>query len=91
MNSELEDFITALLSYIESVIRSSGGMPDYCQEAIRIIDARNHLFASVGIHLTDEEHSIYALRDLCTLDEETMLLCPNYHRCAAVGRDCGLR
>lgn len=89
--SELDDFSAALLSYVEAALRASSEMPDYCQEAVRIVDARNHLFAAVGPHLTDEEHGIYALRDLCALDDDTMELRPDRHRCATVGRDFGLR
>lgn len=88
---ELTDFVDALLAYTESAIRATGEMPDYCQEAVRIMDARNHLFTSAGIHRTDEEHGIYALRDLCALDEDTMELVPDRQKCAAVGRDFGLR
>lgn len=91
ISSELQDFVDALLAYTESALRANGELPDYCQEAVRIIDARNHLFTSAGVHRTDEEHGIYVLRDLCTLDENTMELVPDCLKCAAVGRDCGLR
>lgn len=91
MSTSLDDFATALLSYTEATLRASGEQPDYCQEAVRIVDAHNHLFASAGAHLTDEEHGIYALRDLCALDETTMELRPDRLRCLAVGRDCGMR
>lgn len=90
-SSELTDFVDALLAYTESALRASGELPDYCQEAVRIIDARNHLFVSAGVHRTDEEHSIYALRDLCALDEDSMELVPDRMKCAAVGRNFGLR
>lgn len=90
-SSELQDFVDALIAYAEAALRTSGELPDYCQEAVRIIDARNHLFTSAGIHRTDEEHGIYALRDLCALNEDTMELQPDRLKCAAVGRDFGLR
>ena len=38
----------------------------------------------------DEEQGIYALRDLCALDDETMEWRPDRARCAAVARDFGL-
>ncbi|MCF0235504.1 MAG: hypothetical protein HUK09_02095 [Bacteroidaceae bacterium] len=91
MHSELEDFAQALLQYVKATLQSSGEMPDYCQEAVKILDARNQLFASAGTHKTDEEHGIYALRDLCALDDETMELAPDLLRCKAVGRDFGLQ
>ena len=60
-----DDFVEALLNYVNAALRASGEAADYCQEALRVVDARNHLFASAGIHRTDEEQGIYALRDLC--------------------------
>lgn len=89
--SPLDDFATALLDYAQAALRASGEQPDYCQEAVRILDARNHLFTSAGVHRTDEENGIYALRDLCALDEESMELRPDRLRCLSVGRDFGLR
>ncbi|RRD80517.1 hypothetical protein EII14_01615 [Alloprevotella sp. OH1205_COT-284] len=86
-SSELEDFADALLSHVEAALRASGETADYSQEAVCIIDARNHLFASAGVHRTDEERGIYALRDLCALDDESMELRPDRMRCRAVGRD----
>lgn len=91
MPQSLDDFTQALLDYVRAALRATGEMPDYCQEAVRIIDARNHLFASAGVHTTDEQQGIYALRDLCALDDETMELQPDAHRCRAVGRDFGLQ
>lgn len=85
-----DDFVEALLNYVNAALRASGEAADYCQEALRVVDARNHLFASAGIHRTDEEQGIYALRDLCALDDETMEWCPDRARCAAVARDFGL-
>lgn len=91
MTTPLDDFATALLTYAQAALRTSGEQADYCQEAVRILDARNHVFASAGVHRTDEEHGIYALRDLCALDEDTMELRPDRLRCLSVGRDFGLQ
>ena len=85
-----DDFVEALLNYVNAALRASGEAADYCQEALRVVDARNHLFASAGIHRTDEEQGIYALRDLCALDDETMEWRTDRARCAAVARDFGL-
>ena len=87
---EHDDFVQALLHYVSAALRSTGEAADYCQEAVRVVDARNHLFASAGVQATDEERGIYALRDLCTLDDETMEWRPDAARCAAVARDFGL-
>ena len=80
----------ALLHYVSAALRAGGEAADYCQEAVRVVDARNHLFASAGVHATDEERGIYALRDLCALDDETWNGAPMPRRCAAVARDFGL-
>lgn len=87
LTPEQEDFVAALLRYVDASLRASGEAVDYCQEAVQVVDARNHLFCSAGVHATDEEHGIYALRDLCALDEDTMELRPDRARCAAVARD----
>ena len=85
-----EEFVQALLDYVVSALRNSAVDPDYCQEAVQIVDARNHLFRGVGNHRTDEEQGIYALRDLCVLDDESMSLVPDAGRCRSVARDFGL-
>ncbi len=85
-----EEFVQALLDYVAAALRVSAVDPDYCQEAVQIVDARNHLFRQIGEHRTDEEQGIYALRDLCVLDDEHMLLKPDAGRCRSVARDCGL-
>jgi len=59
-------------------------------QALQIFDARNHLFRSVSNHRTDEEQGIYALRDLCVLDDERMCLVPDAGRCRSVARDFGM-
>ena len=85
-----EEFVQALLDYVGASLRNSAVDPDYCQEAVQIVDARNHLFRSAGNHRTDEEQGIYALRDLCVLDDESMSLVPDAGRCRSVARDFGL-
>lgn len=85
-----EEFVQALLDYVGAVLRNLAVDPDYCQEAVQIVDARNHLFRSAGNHRTDEEQGIYALRDLCVLDDESMCLVPDAGRCRSVARDFGL-
>ena len=85
-----EEFVQALLDYVGAALRNSAVDPDYCKEAVQIVDARNHLFRSVGNHRTDEEQGIYALRDLCVLDDESISLVPDAGRCRSVARDFGL-
>ena len=81
-----EEFVQALLDYVGAALRNSA----VDQEAVHIVDARNHLFRSVGSHRTDEEQGIYALRDLCVLDDERMCLVPDAGRCRSVARDFGM-
>lgn len=90
LSPETKAFIEALLHYVKAALQHSGVDPDYCQEAVQIIDARNHLFRSAGVHRTDEAQGIYALRDLCVLDETTMMLVPDAARCRSVARDFGM-
>jgi len=90
MINEKEDFIQALENYVRSEISQATEPAEYNNESIQIIDARNHLFKNVGKHVTDEEMGIYALRDLCLVDEDTMQMCPNRSRFAAIAKEYGL-
>lgn len=48
MLNEENDFIEALEFFLKAELRASAEPADYNNEAIRIIDARNHLFQNVG-------------------------------------------
>ena len=72
--SEITDFVEALRRCIVTELRAGKEAPDYNAEAIEVVDARNHLFRNVGIKATDEAENIYALRDLCRLDEDMELI-----------------
>ncbi len=87
MIDEKQDFIEALCSYVEEQLRLSPEAPDYNNEAIRIVDARNHLFSNVGRQRTDEERGIYAIRDLCHVDDETMETVPDPMRFKALAKE----
>ncbi len=69
---ERSDFIDALLHYATAQLSHQDRTADYCRGAIKILDARNHLFAFVPVDNTDEENAIYALRDLCRVDPDTL-------------------
>lgn len=90
MADEKEDFINALDSYVQAELRSTVEPAEYSNESVEIVDARNHLFRNAGRAGTDEEQSIYALRDLCRVDEETMETVPNRQRLAAIAKELGL-
>ncbi len=86
MYNETDEFVNALDSYIRAELRRSMQPADYNNEALRIVDARNHLFTNVGVHATDEEEDIYALRELCCVDEDTLELVPNRMKLRAIAR-----
>lgn len=82
----METFVDALASHVAETIRNIGDM-EYCRDAVKIADARNHLFYSIQDARTDEEHAVYALRDLCRLDEETMEWHVDRNRLQSIARD----
>lgn len=91
MLNERTDFIEALVAFIYEELRHSDEEADYNREAIQIVDVRNHLFRNVGPHLTDEETGIYAIRELCRLDDDTFNTVPDRERIAAIAREAGLK
>lgn len=90
MLNEKQDFIDALENYVLDELRRTAMPADYNNESVRVVDARNHLFQNVGKAGTDEEDGIYALRDLCRVDEDTMEMIPNRQRFAAIAKEFGL-
>lgn len=87
MYDEKKDFVDALEAYVREQLRQSAEAPDYNNESIRIIDARNHLFSNVGRRGTDEEEGIYAIRNLCRVDEDTMEMVPDRMRFASIAKE----
>lgn len=87
MTDDAKDFVDALESYVRAELAASGEPADYNVEAVQVLDARNHLFRNVGRVPTDEAENIYALRDLCRVDEDTMSFVPNRERMVSVARN----
>ncbi len=87
MIDETADFVDALESYVKAELRTSAEPAEYNSEAIEIVDARNHLFRNVGRQSTDEELGIYAIRDLCHVDEDTMETIPNRQKFRAIAKN----
>lgn len=87
MGEEQRDFIDALRAYVAAALAASGAAADYCREAVRVDDARNRLFRPAGRRPTDESEDVYALRDLCRLDEDTLELVPDEGRLASISRN----
>lgn len=80
----MQSFASALTSHVQDFLRDHD--PEYVQEAIQVLDARNHLFRTIPAHPTDESQDIYAIRDLCHVDEE-MQTVPDPHRILSVARN----
>lgn len=87
MKEVRNNFVEALMAYVHAALRDSGEAADYCRMAVRIVDARNLLFCSAGACSTDETEDIFALRDLCCIDEETMEFVPDRGRIESVARN----
>ena len=86
METEVEAFVRVLINYIEDALKRIGDM-EYCREAVRIADVRNHIFYCIADAATDEEHSIFPLRDLCHLDADTMMWNADTGRIISIARD----
>lgn len=66
--SMTEDFAEALCRFVSQQLQGQDGV--YAKGAIRIIDARNSLFATADQQMTDEAADIYAIAELCHTDED---------------------
>lgn len=86
MEKEAQDFVEALCRFVEQELQRDPD-PIYSQKAVKIADARNHLFRIVEPARTDEAEDLYALADLCRLDEETMEAVPNCGRLLRIARN----
>lgn len=80
----MEEFADALCRFVGQEIVDQDGA--YIEGAVRVIDARNHLFMSLSHQSTDEASDIYALADLCRLDDD-MNAVPDRYRAMAVARN----
>lgn len=87
MYNDTEELALALEAFLLSELRSADATGEYHQGAIRVIDARNHLFSMVDRPETDEEAGIYAVRDLCRIDEVTFDSVPDRQKLLAVARE----
>lgn len=87
MTEEQREFVAALLAYVRAALASAEEPADYCREAVRVVDARNRLFSPAGQQPTDEAENVYALRDLCRVDEDTLELVPDEGRVGSISRN----
>lgn len=79
-----EEFASALCRYVAGELRGQDGA--YPHGAVRVLDARNHLFATLPTQPTDEAMDIYAVADLCHVDEQMHTL-PDLNRARSVARN----
>lgn len=87
MSDEVTDFIDALAAYVAAQLVASPGAADYDVGRVHVADARNHLFRPGGPGGTDEADDLYALRELCRVDDGTMELVPDRGRLERVARN----
>ena len=86
MEKETDSFLEALTRFVEQTLAQESD-PIYSQKAIRIADARNHIFHLVEPAQTDEAEDTYTLADLCRLDEDSMQAMPNRGRMLRIARN----
>ena len=63
----MQEFAEALCQYVARILWTQDG--EYIKGAVRILDARNHMFQELPHQQTDESADIYALNDLCHVNE----------------------
>ena len=85
MQEEINEFVEALYRFVANEIKRVTD-PIYCQEGIKIVDARNHIFRLSDTLRTDEAEDTYALSDLCIVDED-MQTVPNRQRMYRIARN----
>ncbi len=68
MGEEVRAFAEALCRHVSEELRVQDG--EYLKGAVRIVDARNHLFQTLPQGGTDEAADTYALSDLCHLGDD---------------------
>ena len=80
----MQDFAEALCRLVRQELQMQDG--EYVRGAVKVLDARNHLFRLLEHQQTDESADIYALDDLCRVDEE-MQTVPDMNRALGVARN----
>ncbi|MBR1387611.1 MAG: hypothetical protein IJ553_04275 [Alloprevotella sp.] len=87
MYDEQAEFIEALADYADHLLSSLHYDGEYSNDAIRIVDARNHLFRNITASCTDEEKDIYMLRDLVRINEQTFDYMVDQNRIVSIARN----
>ncbi|MBQ7987997.1 MAG: hypothetical protein IJ253_05740 [Bacteroidaceae bacterium] len=84
LQEQAADFARALCRYVAQELRNQDG--EYVRGAVKVADARNHLFMPQPHQGTDESTDIYALADLCHVDDD-MQTVPDLNRALGVARN----
>ena len=84
LQDQAVDFARALCRYVAQELRNQDG--EYVRGAVKVADARNHLFMPLPHQGTDESVDIYALADLCHVDDD-MQTVPDLNRALGVARN----
>lgn len=80
----MQEFSKALCQHVARELWNQDG--EYIQGAVRILDARNHLFQTLPQQMTDEAADIYALSDLCHVNDD-MQTEPDMNRALSVAHN----
>jgi len=80
----MQEFAEALCHYVARQLWGQDG--EYVRGAVKILDARNHLFQELPHQTTDESADIYALSDLCHVSDD-MVTEPDMNRAMSVARN----
>ena len=81
---QIEEFALALCRHVERELDRQDG--EYARGAVRVTDARNLFFQTLPHQVTDEGADIYALADLCYIDEN-MNTVADLHKARAVAKN----
>lgn len=85
IQEEINDFVNALVSFINNEMDDGEDMT-YSRKAVKIVDARNHFFRKIDNAQSDESVDIFALKDLCFLDDD-MHFVPDVQHIRRVARN----
>ncbi len=80
----MEEFARALCAYVQRELEEQDG--EYVKGAVKVLDARNHFFRTLPQQSTDEAEDIYALADLCHVDDD-MQTVANYNKALSIAKN----
>ncbi len=80
----MKAFAEALCRHVANELIGQDG--EYVKGAVKVVDARNHYFQTLPHQSTDEAEDIYAIADLCHINDE-METEPDMNRALSVARN----